>query len=244
MNHPRIGRKYGLLTVIEKAQTGKSDIYYTCACDCGGTTVARWKALITGRKASCGCLVKVREERFAKTKADGLSLRKHPLGNTYRGMIKRCTYKKHPNYKYYGGVGVTVCDRWLHSFQAFVDDMGEKPTLEHTLDRIDFRGNYEPKNCRWATVVEQAENTKRGITVCSVTLDGVTKTLAAWGRLLGLSENVVASTRKIIINGETPEIALATAVLRRQVWASGGVDYSKCREMAEGWVRTFDISKL
>ena len=85
---------------------------------------------------------------------------KHPLYNTYHGMKQRCYYKKHKDYKYYGGKGIKVCDRWLESFDNFVEDMGEKPHPDLTLDRKDSNGDYEPSNCRWATHKEQAENRK------------------------------------------------------------------------------------
>jgi hypothetical protein len=73
-------------------------------------------------------------------------------------MIQRCTNPKHPRFKYYGARGISVCDRWRHSFQNFIDDMGFKPTPELTLDRIDTDGDYEPSNCRWATWAVQRSN--------------------------------------------------------------------------------------
>jgi hypothetical protein len=87
---------------------------------------------------------------------------KHPLRSTYFNMIDRCYNPKNIGYAKYGGRGIRVCDRWrgLYGFDHFIEDMGEKPTNDHTIDRIDPNGNYEPSNCRWATVHEQ-QLTKR-----------------------------------------------------------------------------------
>lgn len=72
-------------------------------------------------------------------------------------MKNRCRNINHKHYRHYGGRGIKVCDRWLNSFQAFIDDMGEKPP-KHSLDRRDNDGNYEPNNCRWATSTQQVLN--------------------------------------------------------------------------------------
>lgn len=84
-------------------------------------------------------------------------LRRSPTHGSWRAMIRRCTDPTNKRWKYYGGRGVTVCDEWLASFDAFLADMGERPEGK-TLDRIDPNGNYEPGNCRWATAVEQRHN--------------------------------------------------------------------------------------
>jgi hypothetical protein len=82
---------------------------------------------------------------------------KHPLYNTWYEMIRRCNNPGRHNYKYYGGRGIRVCERWLNSFDTFVTDMGEKP-LHYELDRIDNSKDYSPDNCRWATKSQQQIN--------------------------------------------------------------------------------------
>ena len=87
----------------------------------------------------------------------------HPLYYTWRGMRSRCNDPTHKNYPNYGGRGIKVCDRWLHSFQNFRTDMGDKPTPNHTLDRINNDEGYSPDNCRWQTRKEQAHNRKNSM---------------------------------------------------------------------------------
>lgn len=81
-----------------------------------------------------------------------------PEFRCWLGMRIRCHYPNKREWKWYGGRGITVCERWRQSFENFLADMGPKPSPEHTLDRINNDGNYEPGNCRWATEDEQRAN--------------------------------------------------------------------------------------
>lgn len=154
------GRVFGRMTVDSFAGVigeGRSRAtVWNCLCDCGQRCPQiRSRCLMSGGTQSCGCL-----QREAAT-IHGHAGGQHDSSTymTYRSMIKRVFNPKHRAYKYYGGRGITVCDRWVGGtgFQAFLDDMGERPDGT-SLDRINVNGNYEPSNCRWATDRQQCRN--------------------------------------------------------------------------------------
>ena len=93
-----------------------------------------------------------------KPRAKNAHLSHLPEYTNWANMCYRCTYPKNPRYQHYGGRGIKVCDRWREKegFKNFLDDMGHKPTAQHSIDRINVNGNYEPSNCRWATPLQQA----------------------------------------------------------------------------------------
>ena len=116
-------------------------------------------------------------------------------------MIQRCCNPNNPKFKNYGGRGIAVCERW-RSYDAFLEDVGQRPTPAHTLDRIDNDGPYAPENCRWATRNEQARNMRKTIMVSAF---GERKSLTDWAEQFGLHPRTVHSR---ILAGSTPEHAL------------------------------------
>lgn len=86
------------------------------------------------------------------------SLESYLAYGSWSSMRRRCNDNKRHNYKYYGGRGIKVCDRWNKSFLSFLEDMGERPSKNHTIDRIDNDGDYKPDNCRWSLMKEQTMN--------------------------------------------------------------------------------------
>jgi len=139
-------------------------------------------------------------ERASERTAAGAT--QHPLYQTWRSMRKRCNNPNHKSYHRYGGRGIKVCERWDH-FYLFVEDMGEKPTPHHTLEREDNNGDYTPDNCIWATRKEQCRNTSKNR---RLTLNGKTQCLSAWSEELGIPSETIRT--RIDRYGKTVEEAI------------------------------------
>ena len=111
----------------------------------------------------------------------------------WQSMKRRCFNSNHKDYPDWGGRGITVCDRWLNSFENFLADMGSRPTAKHSLDRIDNDSDYSVENCRWATEAEQ-QNNKR--TNHLITIDDVTSTITQWTKKMGYGEMIIYNRLK------------------------------------------------
>lgn len=197
-----VGNKYGRLTVQEFF--GYAGNYrgptWRCLCECGATCIVSRSNLKRGHTKSCGCLS--RELAAArKTTHGGRHLVEYTI---WRAMNRRCHSVNATSFKYYGGRGITVCEEWRNSFEAFYRDMGPRPSDKHSIDRINNDGNYEPGNCRWAVWEEQGANKRRNV---FITIGGERKHAAAWARQYGISAKLLCRRLK---RGIEPEIALTT----------------------------------
>lgn len=176
------GEKFLRYTVIERVENISGRPHYKCQCDCGNIRVVSGKYLRKGLSKSCGCYG-AEQRKLASTK-HGHSSRggKSVEYKAWVNMKNRCNDPKNKQYKDYGGRGVSICDRWLNSFENFISDMGLCNGL--TLDRIDVNGNYEPNNCKWSSQIEQQRN-KRNNHI--VTLNGFEMTMKEASEKMGIN---------------------------------------------------------
>lgn len=132
-----------------------------------------------------------------------------PTYRTWRSIRIRCLNRNAEIYSRYGARGITICKRWLNSFEAFLADMGERPSPEHSIDRFpDKDGNYEPGNCRWATASEQQNNTSKNRII---EYQGQKRTMAEWSHLTGIAVSTLFNR----LNRGWPDEAVIGRPLRR-----------------------------
>ena len=145
------GLKIKSWSILEYSHTdtGRKQ-HYLCRCDCGREVIKNVCRILYGYSNSCGC--KNIENHIKHNKSNSM------VYNVWQNMKNRCTNKNSTQWKWYGGRGIKVCDQWLNSFESFYQDMGDPPTKNHSIDRINNHGNYERDNCKWSTKSEQAKN--------------------------------------------------------------------------------------
>ena len=151
------GQKFGRLTAIKKV-IEKYITKYKCMCDCGEEVIIDHRSLKSGATKSCGCLRRDRllEKNYKHGHKKRFEQTKEYLA--WVSMKDRCLNPNFKDYDRYGGRGIKVCERWLNSFENFLDDVGLAPNIEYSIDRIDNNGNYEPGNVRWADDWTQVNN--------------------------------------------------------------------------------------
>lgn len=178
----RTGHVFGRWTALSRISGQRK---WLCRCECGTIRAVSTSHLRQGKSKSCGCLDK--ELASARAKTHGMS--KTPEYGAWRNMRDRCSNPNTSHYECYGGRGISICDRWMNSFENFFEDMGPRPSPRHSIDRIDVNGNYEPANCRWATVVQQRRNTRVNRIVSYL---GKEMCLAEAAELSGISKDTLS----------------------------------------------------
>lgn len=174
------GQRFGRLVVTEQNGVSKrGSVLWLCLCDCGQRPTVNSSHLTRGYTKSCGCLQKetIRKIGIANIKHGYRKRgRVNPNYDAWSHMNQRCMNPNDKEYKNYGGRGIKVCRRWKR-FANFIEDMGERPTEKHSLDRIDNNSEYNKENCRWATKKEQAHNRRDNRLE---TYNGISKCVASW----------------------------------------------------------------
>lgn len=171
----KIGMIFSKLTALENLGDGR----WLFSCECGNQKDIRASHVTFGASRSCGCT------------------KRHEPQNNYSNTLEfsswshmktRCLNKNCSQYSYYGGRGISICDRWIHSFKNFLADMGPRQSTKHSLDRIDTNQNYYPENCKWSTHKEQVNNQRRNKILDH---NGKKQTLSMWCSELNLPYHTV-----------------------------------------------------
>lgn len=184
-----VGTPFERLTVtgdggrVEYGTQGVRVSMSQCVCACGNEVTVSNASLRRGGTKSCGCLN--REATIARNIARAThGQSRHGSATTeyktWRNIIARTTNTDISDWQNYGGRGITVCERWLESFENFYADMGPKPSPSYSIDRINNDGHYSPENCRWTTKIEQSNNQRNSV---RFTFYGLDKTVAEWYKI-------------------------------------------------------------
>jgi hypothetical protein len=164
---------------------------WLCRCVCGREKAVAGYDLRSGKSRSCGCLrteqVVTRSTKHGQTGT--------PEHRAWVDLTRRCRDSSHRQYRDYGGRGIRVCNRWRYSCEAFVEDMGSRPSSKHSIHRIDNDGHYELSNCMWATQAEQNRNHRRNHII---TFSGQTMCLSDWAEKVGLDRGCLNTRLNIL----------------------------------------------
>jgi hypothetical protein len=184
------GRQFGSLKAIHPTDTrSRGQVVWMCKCRCGNSALVPSYKLTSAHTKSCGCY----RSDLATAKNTTHGDYRSPEHRSWQSMKSRCLNPKSTQYKWYGGRGISVCDKWL-TYEGFLADMGRKPA-GYELDRIDNNGHYEPANCRWASHRDQSRNKSDNV---MITWRGQTRCMSDWAESLGVDNAALwARVRKL-----------------------------------------------
>lgn len=187
------GMTFGRLTVIGHGgihvhPKGTRSHLWECKCSCGLISKKTRSNLLSGNCNSCGCLAKELLAKRRRTHGESQGRTRSREYGIYLAMKQRCRNSEQKSFSHYGGRGITICEKWMKSFKSFLDDMGRCPSPDHSIDRVDNNGNYEPGNCRWATQTEQMRNQAKNRIL---EFNGLSKCVAEWAEITGLHVNTI-----------------------------------------------------
>lgn len=228
------GKIFGRLTVLslEIERTKHKQKVYKCICTCGNLKKIPSQSLTSGHTKSCGCLQVENMSTHGKTKT--------PEFKTWTSMISRCSSKTHKSYFRYGGRGITVCERWIGKtgFLNFLEDIGERPTPKHSLDRIDNNKGYSAENCRWADTTTQARN-KRNNNL--ITYKNITRCLTEWSEIINIPTSTLYNRLK---NGWDVEKSFETPIIiaKRNKIVKNSLEYKGEIKCIAEWCRIYNIA--
>lgn len=175
------GQRFTRLVVLGRAPKGNNKLArWHCQCDCGKKTISLGTKLRNGSSKSCGCY----SHELAANRIRTHGACKDKAYSIWTAIKGRCFNANHSSYYNYGARGITMCDEWRYSYQAFSDYVGEPPSAKHTIERLDNSRGYEPGNVKWATRKEQNRNTRVSR---MVTFNGQTMCIGAWSEQTGIS---------------------------------------------------------
>lgn len=194
--------KFGLLTVRGRRGVKNGHAAWLCKCDCGREKIINCSTLINGSSKSCGC--EAVRQVIARSTKHGNNIRgaRTREYQSWAGAKQRCNDRNERGFQFYGARGICMVPRWSDSFENFLSDMGQCPP-GLTLERNDVNGNYEPGNCRWATIKEQQNNKRNNI---RVSWEGKQMSLTIFAEKTGVSYHRLL--RAVRVNGKDPVEAM------------------------------------
>lgn len=225
------GKVFGRLHVAWYSGRSEKLAHWMCVCQCGTVVVRTSHSLKSSCEPSCGCF----QKEFASSllKSHGLSDRTEYT--IWCNIKSRCFNENNSAYQNYGGRGISMHEPWRQSFVAFLADVGDRPSLQHSLDRINNDGNYEPGNVRWATMTTQSANRR---TTTILKLNGITKPLTEWAVQYGISYKII---HQRIADGWSARRAVTTPIGGMGEWHARRLTFNGKTQTVAAWARETGI---